>query len=123
MAGTKECSPAWNATELKISTEEADQIQRSVKKHKKDVSSDRIVIEDSNMYDKHGENDFSFAQVLQGCKNSKKVFYTGEDEEDITDNLDASEVIQMNMKLRIDTLWWSSRGKSIDPSGNHGEEH
>lgn len=62
-------------------------------------------------------------KCCRAAKNSKKVFYTGEDEEDTTDNLDASEVIQMNMKLRIDTLWWSSHGKSIDPSGNHGKEH
>lgn len=86
-------SEIGQGSELPASVEEADQIHRSVKKHKREDARISPPPEDHVMEEHNAWAKPSFDQVLYGKTNTKKAFYTREDEEDILDDLNTTDVI------------------------------
>lgn len=67
----------------------------------------------------------SFVEAIQGSRFRKKELYIGEDEEDITDDLDISDVIKCRMTLvtPIAIRWQISLGRSTNRAKNPCVEH
>lgn len=74
--------------------EETDQLQRSIKKHKRDDDHHAYpgTYSDDDMHVEDGWSGPTFVDAVQG-KTSSWAFYTGEDEEDSMDDLSMADVL------------------------------